>query len=115
MKVNQMFPSKYLAGADLAGKAVTVTIAAVNPEKMRDPQTHEQVTKYVVYFAESHSGKGLILNKTLAVQISRALSVDDTDAWKGSRITLYPENMTVAGVDRIAIRARAATNGASHE
>jgi len=112
MKINDMFPSKYLSGADLAGRQVVVTIATVKAEPMKDPQTHQPVTKFVLYFAESKSGKGLILNKTLANQIARALGADDTEAWPGKKVTLYPESMTVAGVPRVAIRARAATNGA---
>jgi hypothetical protein len=111
MNVKDMFPSKFLSGADLAGRQVVVTIATVKPVPVRDPQTHELVTKYVLYFTESKTGKGLILNKTLAVQIARALGAEDTEAWTGKRITLYPESMTVAGVPRVAIRARAAANG----
>jgi hypothetical protein len=111
MKLNDIFPSKYLSGADLAGRQVVVTIATVKAEQMKDPQTHDLVTKYVLYFLESKSGKGLILNKTLGNQIAKALGADDTDAWHGKKITLYPESMNVAGVARVAIRARAAENG----
>jgi hypothetical protein len=106
MKVGDMFPSKYLSGADLVGKQVVVTIAAVRAEKMRDPHSNEDINKWVIYF--DGKNKGLVLNKTLAGQISKALSTDETTLWTGKRIQLYPEAIKVAGEDHIAVRARAA-------
>jgi hypothetical protein len=106
MKLNEMFPSKYANGTDLQGKPVTVTIQTVRPEQMRPNQAAEEVTKFVVYFVEAK--RGVVLNKTLAQQIAKITGSDDTDNWEGKRITLYPEPVTVAGVARVAIRARAA-------
>lgn len=105
MKVSDMFPSKYLAGADMAGP-VTVIIAEVRPEPMYKPGVG-QTTGFVMYCEKA--SKGVVLSRPLAKQIAQALGADDTEAWKGKRITLYPEPLTVAGVARVAIRARAAT------
>jgi hypothetical protein len=106
VKINEMFPSKYATGADLNGRAVTVTIQAIRPEKMRPVATSEEVTKYVLYTVEGK--RGIVLNKTLAHQLAKLTGSDDTDHWAGKRITLYPERVNVAGTERIAIRARAA-------
>lgn len=111
MKVNDMFPSRFLTGEDLAGKTCQVTIAQVKAEQMRDPQSRETVTKWVLYFSESKSGRGLVLNKTLAGQIAKALTADDTEAWTGKKIAIYPEAVNVGGVARVAIRAKAANGG----
>lgn len=105
MKIGEMYPTKYATGSDLGGRPVTLTIQAVRAEKMRPNQAADEVTKYVVYFVEAR--KGVVLNKTLAHQIAELTGSDDTDNWGGKRVTLYPESIVVAGVPRVAIRARA--------
>jgi hypothetical protein len=109
MKITEMFPSKYVKGEDLGGQAFTVTIAGVAAEKMRPSQASPEVEKYVLYTTEGK--KGIILSKTLAQQIARIVASDDTDQWTGKKIKIYPEPQTVAGVPRVAIRARSASNG----
>jgi hypothetical protein len=110
MKLNEMFPRKYATGEDLNGKVVVVTIARITSEKMRPNQASLEVEKFVIYFQETK--KGVVLSRTLARQIARAVGSDDTDNWTGKRVTLYPESMIVAGVNRVAIRAKATSNGA---
>ena len=109
MKLSEMFPSRFVKGDELNGKSVTVTIARVAAETVRPSPGSPEETKFALYFTESKSGRGVILSKVLATQIARALGSDDTDDWPGRRITLYPESVTVAGVPRVAIRARAAS------
>jgi hypothetical protein len=104
-----MFPSRFATGADLNGKAFTVTIAGVAREAMRPSSSGAEVEKWVIYFAETK--KGVVMGKTLAGQIAKALGVDDTDAWTGKKIVIYPEPVNVGGVARVAIRARAYSNG----
>jgi hypothetical protein len=110
MNISDMYPSKYASGADLKGKAVTLPIAGVAAEKMRPGPGQPEVEKFVIYFTEAK--KGVVLSRILARQIAQALSAEDTDNWKGFKVTLFPEAVTVAGVARVAIRARAAANGA---
>ncbi len=62
----------------------------------------------MIYFAGAT--KGVILSPTLTRQIA-AIHGDDTEAWSGKRVQLYPDPMRVAGKDRVAIRARPAPNG----
>jgi hypothetical protein len=107
-----MFPRKYASGADFNGKAVTLTIALVRTEKMRPQPGAPEQTKYVVYFKDAT--KGVILCKTLAYEIAKAIGCDeneDVSNWIGKKVTLYPQPMKVAGKDRIAIRARKPTAG----
>lgn len=107
MKVHEMFPSRFATGHDLAGP-VTLTVARVAQETMR-PGGGQPVAKWVIYFAGAK--RGVVLTRTLAYQIAQALGADDTDAWPGGKVTLYPERVTVAGVERVVIRARAPRNG----
>jgi hypothetical protein len=109
--LKEMFPSKYVTGGDLGGRSFPVTIARVQAEKMRASAGSAEETGWVLYFAESKTGKGIVLRRTLAGQIARALGSEDTDEWTGKKIVIYPEAVTVAGVPRVAIRARVYTNG----
>ena len=83
----ELFP--YVEGDSLKGKTVTLTMATVNVEKLKNNRGQEE-KKYVVYFDESQ--KGLVLNKTNAKIISR-LYGPETNAWTGQRITLYAEEI----------------------
>lgn len=105
MKLNDLFPSKFVRGEDLGGKSFTVTIARLAAERMRPNAGSPEVEKFVLYTHEGH--KGIILSRTLARQITQATGCEDTDQWPGKRIVIYPEGVTVAGAARVAIRARA--------
>lgn len=114
MKLSDMFPRKYARGEDLNGNPVTLTVALVQPERMRPQAGAPEVQKFVVYF--QGADKGVILCKTLAYEIAKAVGCDedeDVSNWTGKRVTIYPKPMKVAGKTRIAIRARkpAASNG----
>jgi hypothetical protein len=104
MKLNEMFPSRYVKGQDLNGRAVTVTIERIQLEGMRPNPKSPELEKYVLYTTEGK--KGIVLSKTIATQIARILGSDESDEWKGKKVTLFPTPMTVAGVQRVAIRAR---------
>ena len=108
MKISEMFPDGYVKGEDLKGKHVTVTIVGVRRVVMRPNRHSPEITKYVLYSAEGT--KGIVLSKTLAKQIARALGSEETEHWIGKRITLYPKPMVVAGVPRVAIRVRQGAN-----
>lgn len=112
MKVSEMFPRRYATGEDLQGKAVTLTIARVAQEEMRPQAGAPPVKKHVVYF--KGAVKGVILSRTLAYQIADAVGDEDTAAWPGKRVTLYPVPLQVAGQNRVAIRARPATEQEPH-
>ena len=112
MKLNEMFPSRYVKGQDLQGRAVTVTIASVQPERMRPNPQSPELEKYVLYTVGGK--KGIVLSKTLATQIAQALESDESEDWIGKQVMLFPKPMTVAGVQRVAIRARKLTNYEQH-
>lgn len=103
MKLSEMYPSKYLRGADLSAP-VKVTIAKIQPERLYTPGVGE-VDGWVLYC--ERASKGVVLSKGLALSIAQALGADDTDEWIGKQIVLYPQPMRVAGRDLVAIRARA--------
>ena len=109
MKLSDMYPSRYVRGVDLQGQSVTVTIKKIQLEKMRPNPQSPEIKKYVLYTVEGK--KGIVLSKSLASQIAHAIGSDETDDWKDKKITLYPVPMIVAGVKRVAIRARTVNKG----
>lgn len=106
MKVSVLFPKKYACGADLRGKPATMTISRVEIVQMRPRASAPMENKAVVYFEGAK--KGVILSsQKLAYQIAEIACTEEMNDWPGTRVTLYPEPMNVAGQPRIAIRARA--------
>lgn len=105
--VNDLFPSRFITGQDFKGRAVTVTIAQVCKEKGYRPGQGEKDI-YVLYC--ERATRGIPLNRTLAIQIAEILKEPETTKWAGGQVVLYPQPMTVAGKDTIAIRARAVEN-----
>ena len=86
MKVDQLFPTKWLHPEALNGRAVTVTIARVTLEQVHNPTTNKDETKPAVAFRGAT--KLLLLNKTQALAIARILGSGETDDWAGKRVTL---------------------------
>ena len=86
MKVETLFPSRWLHPEALQGRAVTVTIAAVTLEKVHNPQTNKPEQKPAVAF--KGATKLLLMNKTQALAIARILGSGETDDWVGQRVTL---------------------------
>lgn len=97
MKINEMFPSKYLAAADLKGKVVAVTMMQVVMEKIGKDE------RPVLYFVGAN--KGLVLNKTNGTTISQAFG-DDTDAWTGKNIEIFPAMTEYQGKPTPCLRVR---------
>jgi len=100
MKVSEMYPSRWLAAADLRGQRLDVMIDHVELEDLG-----EGTTKPVVYFRGKK--KGLVLNKTNSVAIASVLG-DDTDRWSGHTVTLFAQMVTFKGQTVPAIRVIAA-------
>lgn len=96
MKTNQIFPSKYLAAADLNDEHKTLTISGAEMETLNEEQ------KLVLLFREV--GKGMVVNKTNCRALESALGSDDTDDWIGRRIVLYPAMVDFQGRQVEAIR-----------
>ncbi len=102
MKRDEIFQSKYLKAADLAGKPVVVKIQAAPFETLKSPEGKEQ-SKTVLYFTKAK--KALPLNMINWDSVADICG-DDTDAWPGHSIEIYPATTTMGGklVDCIRIR-----------
>jgi arabinogalactan endo-1,4-beta-galactosidase len=100
MKMNEIYPSKYLKADDLQGREVRVTMQAVELEKIGDDN------KPVLYF--KGKDKGVVLNKTNASTISVAYG-DDTEDWYDQPIILFSVMVDFQGKVAPAIRCRVPT------
>ena len=103
-KMHQMFPSRWLAAADLEDQDRTYTITDVTQELIG--QGEDQDHKWVVSFREVD--KGLVLNKTNATSQASCLG-DDTDDWLGRKVVLYSTEVQFSGrmVEAIRVREKA--------
>lgn len=104
MKISEAFPSKYLKHADLQGREMKKRISYVEREQVG--QNGEE--KPVLHFVGEQ--RGLVLNKTNANSMVFAYG-DDTEAWRGKEITLYPTRIDFKGRATDTIRVRPGNNG----
>jgi hypothetical protein len=100
MRVDEVFPSRFLKAADLAGKPVLVTIKAVNVQEF----DADENDKLLLTFQEAV--KPFIANKTNALVLAGFLG-DETDQWAGHRIVLFQTEVNFGGRLVPAIRCRA--------
>jgi hypothetical protein len=102
-KRDDVFPSRFLRAADLKGKPVTVTIEQAVLETLKGGDTEE--TKTVLNFAGTK--KCLPLNRTNWDAVADVTGEDDSDAWRGHKIELYPTTTEMKGKPVACIRVRA--------
>lgn len=83
MKINDIFPGRYLKVPDLQGREWTLTIDKVE----REPMGRTREVKPVVYFVGA--AKALKLNVTMARAIAEIAHSDETDDWRGVVVCLF--------------------------
>lgn len=93
MKVNDFFPSKYLKASDLQGRALRVIIDRIDIVDLGG-EGKPGDTKPVVSLRDRK--KQLVLNKTNAMTLANVLG-DETDAWTGKEIEVYPATTSMQG------------------
>ncbi len=104
MKSADVYPSKWLAAADLANddesyKEPLVTIDRVVLEEISNTEE-----KPVMYFKDRR--KGMIVNKTNWKRLEYILKSDESDNWHGKQITLYVELVDMRGEMKPALRVK---------
>ncbi len=103
MKIDSLYPSKYLRASDLDGDT-PVTMKSLMIEEVRGEN------KPVLYFREEV--KQMVLNKTNG-KIIGGLHGSETDNWPGKKIILYPTEVDFRGdlVDAIRVRRKIPDDG----
>ena len=99
MNYNELFPSNFIAASDLAGRDVPLVVAAIKREEVGT----DKELRGVLYFVGAK--KGMVLNRTNGKRIA-ALYGDNTDAWIGKPVTLYPSETEFGGETVPCIRVR---------
>lgn len=102
MHYKLMYPSEYLAAADLHGKEQKVTILRVEIEDLVGSDGKKQ-SKPVVWFEKAK--KRMVMCKTNAKAIAK-LHGTDTDNWTGKAITVYPTTCIAFGQEVECVRVR---------
>ena len=98
MKATDLCPSPHIEASELDGDT-PVTIAKVGFSEVGE----EKVEKGVVFFEEFT--RGMVLNRTNLKRIIDHHG-NDTDAWVGKKITLYPSETDFGGRTVPCIRVR---------
>ena len=102
MRVELMFPSKYVKAVDIEGKDRALTIESVKAEKLQRADGDSD-QGYVVTFKGAK--KAWVLNKTNAKTIAK-IHGKETDNWVGKRITLFATTCDAFGETVDCIRVR---------
>ena len=105
MNLNEIYPSKYLRGADLGGRSALVKIERVTLEEFYDLEQRAEVRKPVLYLEGKK--KAVILSKSLAYSIAGILGSENLEDWKGKTFVLYSERKLVYGNQKDVLCARA--------
>lgn len=101
----------YITAAELQGKTPTMTIAKVQLEKVESMKVSDDEgagkvrDRIVVYFAESKSGRGWLLNRTNA-ECLKELWGRETEQWIGKRVTLCTMQVRVGPKMEPGIRVK---------
>lgn len=105
------FLGEYITAAELVGKMPTLTINKVTLEKVESLKEKDEEgggkmkDKIIIYFAESKSGRGWLLNRTNAEAI-KELWGRETEGWLGHRITLFTLQVKVGKKMEPGIRVK---------
>lgn len=106
------FLGQYITAAEMVGKEPTLTIDRVTLEKVEsmkvtgdDGEPGKTKDRLIVYFRESHSGRGWLVNRTNAECIKEMWG-RETNNWIGHKITLYVTNVRVGPKMEPGIRVK---------
>jgi hypothetical protein len=103
MKLQDLFPSKYLRAADIQGKPRVVVIDHVTHEDFKDDGAN--VKKTVLHFRGNGTAP-VVLNKTNWKMLVAITGEDDDENWAGTSIELRSEKVNAPGgkiVDSIRV------------
>ena len=105
------FLGEYITAAELVGKTPTLTINKVTLEKVESLKHDDGdgvgklKDKIVIYFAESKSGRGWLLNRTNAEAL-KELWGRETNNWLGHKVTLFVQQVRVGKKMEPGIRVK---------
>jgi hypothetical protein len=96
--------SKYLKHEELDGHDWDFTVDRVERHEMKNNEGQKE-QKFVVFFKEME--KGMILNATNMKTITKLMGTNESDEWKGNRITVYTkDDIEMGGEMKSGLRVR---------
>lgn len=101
-KIFKEYPSRYLRGIEVGDNELELVIKDVKKEQYHNVKTNKKEQTLVVYFEGKE--RGVALGKQRANDLVIATGSDDTDFWKGKKITLYTEKKNAFGAIQTVIR-----------
>jgi len=110
MNTDLLYPSKYINSGDLKGRKITVTIAELKRELLKQ-RNGQQEAKPILYFKET--SKGLVVNKTNLKTLQSVCGSRESNDWTGKKVVLYATPVTFGDEIRDGIRITSVSNGAT--
>lgn len=103
MKMNDVFPSKYLKVDDVSGNGEEFIIKEVTKVGFENQESGLTEVKPVIWF--TNTDKGFICNKTNWKRLVKLFG-DDSDGWTAKAVTLRLESVEAFGetVDSIRVK-----------
>jgi hypothetical protein len=99
---DQLYPNRFIKGAEFRGKAVTLTIIDIAKEEFEDKKgKNGKALKVVLTFKETE--RQLLANKLNCTAIMLMFGRNTKD-WRGKRVTFYPLKGEWFGRRREAVR-----------
>lgn len=96
---DELYPNRFLKGAQFKGKSVTLTITDIVKEELGDEKKKE--AKVVLTFKETKFQ--LVANKLNCIALMLMFG-RNTKEWRGKRVTFYPLKGEWFGTKREAVR-----------
>jgi len=87
LSFDQLFPGRFIKAGEMHGKPVTLTLKSIY---LDDLEKEDGTTKAQAVATFVEIKREWAVNRTNASAL-RAMWGDDTDAWLGKRVTLFPE------------------------
>jgi len=112
MKIDELYPDKWLKASHLQGKTHLVTIAESTVEGLYSPTTKRTERKFVLRF---HAKRlRMVLNRTQAHALAAITGENDSDHWPGHHVLIGPAKAP-NGADTIRISRPPAPPAATDE
>lgn len=99
---DELFPNRFLKAGLMKGRDVTLTIKAIDLEKLPDDKGVEKVHGIMTF---EKTEKQWQINKTCGLAL-KAMFGSDLSKWIGRRVTLFPTTDKFGGETVEAIRVR---------
>lgn len=100
------YDTDYIGGFSLTDMDAVVSIVKYAKEVVENKAKKTKAEKFVLYLKDKNGEQKMIVNKTNAKNIEKALGTPDPEKWIGKQIQLCSEKVVAFGEEHDALRVR---------